>query len=95
MANPVFIKIILVLYLVSPFSIAKSLIKANLLIFIIYTVIFPLTYHLIIFFTLPRSFILYSLNSNFFNISKIIIIFDARRKLSIYTLMILVLFLNC
>lgn len=51
--------------------------------------------HLMIVFTLPRSFILYSFVNDFFIVLRVVIVFDAKRKSLTYTLTILVLSSDC
>lgn len=50
--------------------------------------------HSMIIFISPKFFILYSYTSNFFNASRMLIVFDAKRKSSIYMLIILISSLN-
>lgn len=91
MDDPVFIEMMLALHLMSFSSIIKFLIKANYSIFMMRATVFLVTCHLIIVFTLLKSFILFSFASDFFLALKIIMVFDTRRKSLTYTLIMQVL----
>ncbi len=61
------------------------------LIFILYAALSLVTYHPIIVFILSRSFILYLFTNDLFIILKVVIMFDAQKKSSMYIFTILVL----
>lgn len=92
--QPAFIRITLALYSISHFSMTKSQININQLIFIISDTIFRSICHLMMVLTIPRSFILYFFEKDFFNVLKIFILSDVNKISSMYTLIILVLFSN-
>ena len=80
MADLTFIGIMLTLHLVSFFLTIMSLIKPDQLIFTICAVVFLVIYHPMIIFILSKSFIVYLLTNNIFNMSKTSIVFNAKRK---------------
>lgn len=97
MIHPAFIGMTLTFQSVRSSLIIRSLIKAEWSIFIMRVAISLVTCYLMMIFTWPKSFILYSISSDFFNALRITMIFNVRRKLSIYilTTLILQLFSDC
>lgn len=65
--------------------------KADQLIFIVRAIVSLVICHPIIVFILPKSFILYSIASDFFIVLKVIIVFNTKRKSLTYTVTILTL----
>ena len=74
--------------------ITRSLINADWSIFILHTALSLVTCHLIIVSNSPRSFMLYFMTSNLFIISTVVIVFDSKKKLLTYTLIMLILLSN-
>lgn len=88
----VFIGITFTLHLISLFSITKSRINADWLIFIVLDIISLLICHPIIVLIFPGSFVSYFFERYFYNTSRRFIMFDANRKLLTYILIMFILY---